>query len=1587
MLTLIALLLLVYGLLHTSPVQNWLVHQATKRLSKDLETTVKIDRVNFTFFNKLVMEGTLVQDRNKDTLLYAGKLKVNITDWFFLKDKATLEYVGLEDARVFLHRSDSVWNHRFLADYFSGGSSSGNKKSIQLDLKEVDLKNIHFLQKDEWRGEDMAIYLRSLHVKANQLDIEKKMAHLESVEIEDPIFSIYNYPGKRKKKPFYPSIDHSKDSTLRWNPEGWQLAMDALAIKNGSFKSHVFMNRAPYHYFDGNYVKFDAINASFKNLRLQKDTLFANLQLTTKERSGFEVKKFNAAVKWHPEAMEFSQLDLRTNKSRLSDYYAMRYNEFDDMSDFIEKIKLQGTFKDAIIHSDDIAYFAPELASWNKEVHLSGTIKGTIENLGGKNLIVKTGNSTLLEGDFILKGLPEIDKTYIDVKANKLATTYADALLLVPALRTVKNPRLDRLSYINFTGNLTGFVKDFVTHGTLQTALGTISSDVNLKFPDNKAAQYSGKIASPGFNIGALIDNDDFGNIQFNSTVKGNAASDKNLEVEVNGEVQQFSFKNYNYQNISIKGLFDNKLFKGQLIARDPHLDVVLNGLINLNHKVPEFDFIAAINKANLKALNFIKDDVDFNGNLRFDFTGNTIDNFLGTARITDASIFKNGNRISFDSLSVESKKIGDSKSIVAVSNEFDAALVGDFSIVDLPTAFQTFLNRYYPSYIAPAKRSPGIENFSFVITTKKVDEYLDLVDKDLKGFNNTTITGRINTAENLFDLDAEVPQFSYQKTAFYNVMLKGRGNLDTLSVQSTIGDVFVNDSLHFPDTKINISSGGDISKVKVKTSANQTLNAADISGTVQTMKNGFSVVFDPSTFDVNGKRWNIDRDGELTLTRDLVTTDGLRIYSGDQEVVISSQPSETGNSNDLRIDLKKINIGDFAPFFVKENRLEGLLSGQVDVIDPFGKMNVDVKAEAEQFRLDDDSVGKLSLTTNYSKATGKVNFTTLSENKNYNFSVNGFVNTLDSARDNTIDINTELRGTSISLLNRYLTDIFSQLDGQATGNLRIVGKGNDLKYLGNIQLKDGQLMVDYTKCLYLVPEAKIKLTEEGIDFGSFTIKDQLGNTGELVTGKLYHSNFKDMGFDFKVRTNRMLLLNTTARDNSQFYGRAIGKANFIFKGPQEDMLMEVQGEATDSSEITLPNTTGRASSEASFLTWKVYGKELTGSGKIKESSNLLTKLELTANRLTKINMVLDENAGDQISARGHGTIKLRIGTREPLTMAGRYDIDEGNYNFSFQSIKRYFTLRTNTPNYIQWVSDPYDATLNVTAEYKAPNVRFSDLGLNNTSLGSSINEDTKRYRGDILVLATITDKLKAPNIKLGIEMPDNSPLKNDPSTQVLLNQIRSDVNELNKQVSLLIVFNSFGPLSTSPNSSFNIVQGGLEGIVLNSISSQISSVLTKEISSKLQKVLNDPSLKIDISASFYNGSNLYGGTTANTGIDRSAVNFSINKSYFNERLTFIVGSALDIGWGARTTAQGNLQFLPDVTAQYKLTADGKLLFNLFYRQNFSFVIQNKQNRSGASISYRREFEKFGDLFRRKNKKKKEAKKPEENVVTSSQSQ
>ncbi len=1583
MLALIGLIILAWLLIQTTFVQNFIVHRVTRTLSRNLNTTVQIKHVDFDLFNKMLLEGALIKDLRKDTLLYAGKATVNLTDWFFFSDSIELKYIALQDAVIHLNRTDSVWNYQFLIDYFSSPApAKKQKKDINLVLNQLELDNIAIVQKDGWRGENMSAVIGSLDLSTDVFDLKNHRIVINSLSIIKPSFAIYNYEGNPARKPRPPTEEEefiNDEKNLRWNPEGWDVSIKKVLLRDGIFSSDVDNGQEPLPYFDGQHMQFASINADFQNVQFVKDSIKAKIQLSTKERSGFLVRKLAADMRMHPEAMEFANLDLRTNKSYLHDFFAMRYSTFDDMAYFISRVRMEGNFNKSEINSDDIAFFAPELKDWKKQIVASGSVKGTVENLNAKNLMIYAGSDSYVNGDVSISGLPDIKKTYIDFVARDLRTTYPDIVKFAPSIKMITQPRLDKIGFLRFTGNFTGFISDFVSYGTFRTNLGVLTTDLNMKIPDNGPSRYSGTLKTEAFQLGQFIDNSQFGKISLNASIKGVGLNAKSLNAEVDGNIRQFEFQNYAYQQITVKGAIRKNKFNGELDINDPNLVASLNGDIDFTGKLPVFNVLGQIEPTSLKALNLSKDNIEFGGKFDLNFTGDNIDNFLGTARVYEASIYRNGVSTGFDSLMITSSITNGQRSIIAQSNEFDAALVGQFSLKDLPNSVRSFLQQYYPAYIKPGKEKPKNENFSFVITTKNVSEYLKLFQDQVEGLNYSTISGSINTYENKLDLTASVPSLKVSNILLTNIDLNAKGNYDSLNVETRVYDVALNDSLHFPDTYVKIRSSNDISDVVINTSANQALNAANLSAQVQTLETGAKITFNESNFDLNGKNWTINKNGELVFTRDLISADNIRIFNNDQSIEVTTVPSDIGNTQDIRVDLQKLNIGDFTPFFLRDMRMEGLMTGSINIIDPFGKFQIDAQTEAEQFRFENDSIGKVQLNGFYNARTGTVNFGAKSENLNYIFDAEGVYTLKDSSRDENLGINVKLNETRIGVLQKYLGGVFSEIDGKATGTLRIQGPSTNLDYLGRIRLADGRLRVKFTNVVYTVPVAEFNFLEDRIDFGTFNLRDTLGNYGQVRNGVMYHQGFDDLGFDFNLNTNKLLVLATENNGTDPFYGKVIARANMSLRGPLDNMVMNISGEAADSSSFTLTNKASKESGVADFVVWKVYGREMQPVEKSGEV-NLSINLDVKATNLVDMYVIMDEVTGDVIKANGEGALQINANTNGDLSLTGRYDINRGNYNFSFESLlKKPFKLRENANNYIQWSGDPFNAMINIDAEYEAENVKFSDLGLDNFGgiTGGSVNQNVRNYRGKMLVIANLTGQLMKPDIKFQIELPQNSPLRNDPDAQLLLSSIRKDENELNKQVAFLIVFNSFAP-RTASGTQANIGGAAFEGIVVGSISGVLSNALSKQFSSVLQNLFNDKSIRVSFDARLYSGSNFLANVGGNNAfnIDRTNLNLSIAKSYLNDRLSFTFASAVDFGLtSAQVNAAGNLPFLPDITAEWKITPDGRLVLTFFYRDTYNYLggTGARQNRTGASISYRKDFDRIWDLFMpRREKKKKE---------------
>ena len=1508
------------------------------------------------------LEGVLLKDKKNDTLVYAGQVKLRITDWFFFKDQAVIKYLGLQDAVVKINRSDSVWNYQFIANYFAASPKKNKKKGgIELNLKKVDLKNIHFINKDLWVGETMDVKLGSLLLDAENMNFSKSIFQINEIAIEKPFFTIQEMdalrPDSLRKQKNY----KIKDTSMYFNAGDIALHIAQIKIKDGQLWIEA-NEENPSEIFDGEHIRLSKLNGAINNFHFIKDTIKASVVLSAKDRSGFELKKLKTQFRFTPQIMELSALDLQTNNSRIGPYYAMKYKDFnEDFNDYISKVTMVGNFKDSKVSSDDIAFFAPELKDWKRELILSGNSIGTVENFTVKNINAKGGVGSSLIGTLSMKGLPNINTTNILFDNGTFQTNYYD-LGFIPALKDIKSPNLAALGNIIYRGSFKGTINNFITDGVFSTALGGVTTNVAMQFPHKKDPNYTGNVETTRFNIGKFLDNDQLGLVDFKGKISGTSFNINRLKTELDGKISTLEFNKYAYSNITTKGTLQKKYFSGELKIDDPNLDFTSDIEIDLNKDQPSYNIVGDLVHSNIKALNLYPEHIEVTGLLDANFTGTNIDNFLGSAKFLNANIKGDITTINFDSLKLSSSFKDSIKSLELTSSDFNASIIGKFSIIDLPSSIQSFLNHYYPAYIKPPKTIPINQSFQIEASTNYIEPYIKLFNKKISGFNDANFSGTIDTKKNLLGITANVPYAKFKKYTISGAQINGKGNKDTLVLNGDISSIQLSDSFHLPNSHFEISSANDHSLVSIKASADNTINDATLLADVFTIQDGVRIHLRPSTFVLNDKKWNIERDGELIIRNNFLHASNIHFTQGFQEISAETEEEDGGNTNNLNINLKNVYLGDITSMFFKNPRMEGISSGDVVLRDFFGKFNAEAELKTEQFRMDEDSVGLVNITAKYNDETGLIPFTVRSENDGYHVKASGSYNVKDSV-ENPLKTDIQLENTKVNILHRFIGDIFSDITGTARGNLSINGNPNSPDLLGKLSLRKAGLTVNYTKVHYTIDSAEVKFEENGIDFGELQIQDKYQNKGS-IKGRLLEKGFNNLVFDFDMSTKRLLLIDTKLKDNNMFFGKAIGKAQMSFKGPEDNAKMNIVAEATDSSHIVLPNSTSKESGSSDFIVFKQYG---TVMETVRPSSNfnLAVDLDLTANNKVSIDVILDDLTGDVIKAVGNGRLRIHAGTSDPLTIRGRYNIDRGNYDFNFQSfIRKPFVLMADAGNYIEWNGDPYKADVHIDALYTAERISMNELVGNNNFSGA-----VKAYRGDVYVIAQLRDKLNLPSIKFKLDFPQGSPIKTDNEFTAFLNRIEKDDNEILKQVSFLIVLGSFAP--TGNNGNNNIANPYMiTSLGVNTISQVLTKEVNKAVSNILFKITGDKSLRFDLGTSLYSSNTLLdansGITTNSNKLDRTRVNLKLGYAFANDKVVVTLGSDLDFNVGNSTSFQnGNFQWLPDFNIKFILTKDRKLSAIVFTKNSLdiSGSTFGRRNRQGVSISYRRDFD---ELFAKK---------------------
>jgi len=1354
-------------------------------------------------------------------------------------------------------------------------------------------------------------------------------------------------PTKKAKK-----TKPRKDG-LYFNASGFNILAKKIEIVQGKiWIEYGFGNPVPY--FDSEHIRMQDLNATIDNANFIADTIKATVKLSLKERSGFVIKKLATQFRMTPQIMEFAALELKTNQSSIGNYYAMEYKDFiPDFRAYMHQVNMRARFSKSIVAFDDIAFFAPDLKNINQKITAGFSFYGTVDDFKVQGLGAQFGQS-FVKGDLSMKGIPNMRETMIQVNQFTAKTNIQDLGSWIPELNQLKELPFDALGNLYSQGSLTGTMYDFLAKGSIATDIGTAVTSIRLQFPSNNEPLYEGNLVATKLNAGKLFKIPSLGQLNFSGKIAGSSFKLDKIKTSIEGQIDSVEFNGYRYAQIQTNGILQKEAYNGTIKIKDPNINFISKLEVDFKNATPTFNAVGDLTNANLSALQFSNNPIQLTGLLDVNFSGSNIDNFIGFAKFYNGKLKSPTNIINFDSISVKSTMSKGNKQITLSSDDIQASINGKFNIDQLPNSVQYFLQGYIPNYIKNLKNAPVNQQFSFQVNTAYFEPYIRIFKNEFSGFNNMSLNGSINTDKQALQLQANLPYAQWKSYAISNGVIVGTGNKDSLKLNLTAGSFNLTDSFKLGSPKLSITTSKDQSLFKLNAESKSALAYVSFEGKINTYTDGLSIQWAPSYFILNDKQWNIQDQGEISFRKNNTFARQFSITQGLQKIAVQNNPND---ANGLQVKLDQVVLGDITNLFFSYPKLEGVTNATINLNNINDAFSLNLNSTINEFSFNSTLLGNTTLKAAYDAKTGIVPFDLKCPNTIYNLAAKGSYATKDTL--NPLDALLTLQQSDFGLIQEFIGGVLKDLKGKATGQIHFGGRIENPDLSGVAKVNDASFIVDYTKVHYFVPNATIQFTDEGIDFGTIQVKDKLNRVAQFK-GKILHQRFKHLVYDMDMQSSKIELLNMDVSDNSNFYGQAVGKASMTISGPEENIKMSINAEVNDSSHIYLPNATRKETGNSEFIVFKKVGKSIISNAET-PTYNLVVDLDVSADNKTQIDVIIDELTGDVIKAVGNGRIKIRAGNIEPLTMRGKYNIEKGKYDFNFQSIiRKPFDLIPEAGNYIEWTGNPYEADIHIDARYTAERVSLNEL-VGNANFSNAV----KSYRGNVFVIAALRNKLARPDIKFTLAFPPGNPISTDNEFSQFISRLERDENEIIKQVSFLIVFNSFAPVGFNTGNSNNAYSVTTIGI--NSISQLLTKEINKSVTNLLNKVTGDQSLRFDIGSRVYNSGNLLDPTGSGIAInsnkiDRQRVNLKLGRSFFNEKVIVNLGGDFDFNLRAASNIENsNFQWLPDLNIEFILTKDRKLRAIVFNRNSLDIIGGNmgRRNRQGVSISYRKDFENF----------------------------
>ncbi|MEO6290765.1 MAG: hypothetical protein ABIO76_12625, partial [Ginsengibacter sp.] len=187
--SLILLVIFVLILIQVPDVQNFARKKIVSYLENKLHTKVEIGKLDIAFPTALSLQRVYIEDQNKDTLLYGGELKLDISMLRLIKSDIEIQEISLSNITAKIKRvpPDSVFNFQFIMDAFMGEQvkekTSQDSSTLQLNIDRILVNNTRIVYYDPYTGNDMDLTFGHLDAKIYTFDPNHLLFNVPSIKL------------------------------------------------------------------------------------------------------------------------------------------------------------------------------------------------------------------------------------------------------------------------------------------------------------------------------------------------------------------------------------------------------------------------------------------------------------------------------------------------------------------------------------------------------------------------------------------------------------------------------------------------------------------------------------------------------------------------------------------------------------------------------------------------------------------------------------------------------------------------------------------------------------------------------------------------------------------------------------------------------------------------------------------------------------------------------------------------------------------------------------------------------------------------------------------------------------------------------------------------------------------------------------------------------------------------------------------------------------------------------------------------------------------------------------------------------------